>query len=276
MVVNLKNFIAPRVGLWSAGKSCIIMLIVKDQEFLRAFGERVRAERDRQGISRRALAGQAGISERYIAQLESGNGNASILIIRQIAAALQIPLIRLLGTEETPRTSRIALIGLRGAGKSTLGAALSQALAIPFFELDREIERRSGTSLGSIFDLYGQQAYRRYEQEALQELLEGQQRFVVAAGGSIVSEASTFDLLLRHCFTVWVRTTPDEHMSRVLAQGDKRPMAGSGQAMDDLRRILQERTPLYAKADLAVDTTGVTVAETVREIVQRAGAISAL
>jgi len=252
------------------------MLIVKDQEFLRAFGERVRAERDRQGISRRALAGQAGISERYIAQLESGNGNASILIIRQIAAALQIPLIRLLGTEETPRTSRIALIGLRGAGKSTLGAALSQALAIPFFELDREIERRSGTSLGSIFDLYGQQAYRRYEQEALQELLEGQQRFVVAAGGSIVSEASTFDLLLRHCFTVWVRTTPDEHMSRVLAQGDKRPMAGSGQAMDDLRRILQERTPLYAKADLAVDTTGVTVAETVREIVQRAGAISAL
>jgi len=252
------------------------MLIVKDQEFLRAFGERVRAERDRQGISRRALAGHAGISERYIAQLESGNGNASILIIRQIAAALQIPLTRLLGPEETPRTARIALIGLRGAGKSTLGAALSQALSVPFFELDREIERRSGTSLGSIFDLYGQQAYRRYEQEALQELLEGQQRFVVAAGGSIVSEASTFDLLLRHCFTVWVRTTPDEHMSRVQAQGDKRPMAGSGQAMDDLQRILQERTPLYAKADLAVDTTGVTVAETVREIVQRAGAISAL
>lgn len=249
---------------------------VTDHEFLQAFGERVRAERDRQRMSRRALAGLAGISERYIAQLESGEGNASILILRHIAAALQVPLTRLLDSGNSPRASRIALIGLRGAGKSTLGAALSKALSIPFFELDREIERRSGTSLGSIFDLYGQQAYRRYEQEALQELLEGQQRFVVAAGGSIVSEASTFDLLLRHCFTVWVRTTPDQHMSRVLAQGDKRPMAGSGQAMDDLQRILQERTPLYERAHLTVETTVATVAETVREIVQRAGAISAL
>ncbi|MEO6486507.1 MAG: helix-turn-helix transcriptional regulator [Thermoanaerobaculia bacterium] len=250
-----------------------------DREFLRAFGERVRGERAQRGMSRRLLASHAGISERYIAQLESGKGNVSILILRQIAAALGLPLTRLMEPEEAPRLSRahrIALIGLRGAGKSTLGAALSGELAIPFFELDGEIERRSGTTLGSIFDLYGQQAYRRYETEALRELLGAHPRFIVAAGGSIVSEAATYELLLRHCFTVWVRTSPEEHMSRVLAQGDKRPMAGSGRAMDDLRRILQERTPLYRRADLAVDTTAATVAESTREIARHAGALSAL
>jgi len=132
----------------------------------------------------------------------------------------------------------------------------------PFFELDREVERLSGTPLGSVIELYGQQAYRRYELQALQELLAAHPRFIVATGGSLVSEPATYDLLLRNCYTVWVKTTPEEHMQRVLAQGDLRPMAGSQQAMDDLRRILNERSELYGRADIAIDTTGKSVEET--------------
>lgn len=273
-----------------------------DEDLLRAFGERLRGERARRGMSRKLLADHAGISERYVTQIESGKGNVSMLILRQIAAALGLPLARLVANEtEAPemtllrqflarlspaqlreayaslatsfasdasvsRAGRIALIGLRGAGKTTLGAALAQVRNVPFFELDREIERLSGTSLGPLIEMYGQHAYRRYELQALQELLDTHPRFVVATGGGIVSEAATYELLLRHCFTVWVRTTPDEHMARVIAQGDHRPMAGSAQAMGDLRRILEERTPLYARADLTIDTTGASVAESVEEI----------
>jgi XRE family transcriptional regulator, aerobic/anaerobic benzoate catabolism transcriptional regulator len=260
-----------------------------DPQFLRRFGERIRAERARRGMSRRLLAHHAGISERYLTQLESGKGNVSIVLLRHIASALGLPLARLLEDEppemtlvrqllsrmspeqlketydsltaDTSRDDRIALVGLRGAGKSTLGAALAESLSIPFFELDREVERLSGTALGSVIELYGQQAYRRYELQALQELLATHPRFIVATGGSLVSETATYELLLRSCFTVWVRTTPEEHMQRVLAQGDLRPMAGSQQAMDDLRRILDERSELYGKADLAIDTTGKTVQE---------------
>jgi len=275
-----------------------------NDEFLRAFGERVRGERARRGMSRRLLAHHAGISERYVTQLESGKGNVSILILRQIASALGLPLTRLVeeaeqGPEMTllrqflarlspaqlkdayaslagwftsdasvSRTHRIALIGLRGAGKTTLGTALAHALDVPFFELDREIERLSGTSLGSILELYGQHAYRRYELQALHELIEKHPQFIVATGGSIVSETATYELLLRHCFTVWVRTTPEEHMARVIAQGDRRPMAGSAQAMDDLRRILEERTPFYSRADMSLDTHGATEADSVRELLE--------
>jgi XRE family aerobic/anaerobic benzoate catabolism transcriptional regulator len=276
-----------------------------DDAYLRSFGERIRAERARRGMSRKLLADHAGISERYISQLESGKGNVSILLLRQIAAALGIPLGRLL-EDESPspemtlvrqflarlsaaqlkeayaslatrfasdatvsRKDRIAFVGLRGAGKTTLGTAVAQAREVPFFELDREVERLSGTSLGAILELYGQQAYRRYELQALQELLESEPRFVVATGGGIVSEAATYELLLRNCFTVWVRTTPEEHMARVIAQGDRRPMAGSQQAMDDLRRILEERTPLYARADLVIDTAGVREEVTVRELLRK-------
>lgn len=279
--------------------------IAHDDAYLRAFGERVRAERARRGMSRKLLADHAGISERYISQLESGKGNVSILLLRQIAAALGLPLSRLV-EDESPspemtlvrqflarlspaqlkeayaslatrfaadatvsRRERIAFVGLRGAGKTTLGTAIAQAREVPFFELDREVERLSGTSLGAILELYGQQAYRRYELQALQELLAGEPRFVVAAGGGIVSEAATYELLLRNCFTVWVRTTPEEHMARVIAQGDRRPMAGSQQAMDDLRRILDERTPLYARADLVIDTAGVREEVTVRELLRK-------
>lgn len=272
-----------------------------DEQFLRAFGERIRGERARRGMSRKLLADHAGISERYLTQLESGKGNVSIVLLRRIAEALNLPLTRLV--EDAPpspelelvrqflsrltpaqlrdvyesltakeasasRAQRIALVGLRGAGKTTLGAKAAEALQLPFFELDREIERISGTALGSILELYGQQAYRRYELQALQELLAAQPRFVVATGGSLVSETATYELLLRSCFTVWVRTTPEEHMRRVLAQGDLRPMAGSQQAMDDLRRILEERTELYGRADLVLDTTGTRPEKSVRELLK--------
>jgi XRE family transcriptional regulator, aerobic/anaerobic benzoate catabolism transcriptional regulator len=263
-----------------------------DEEFLRAFGQRVRAERARRGMSRRLLAHHAGISERYITQLESGKGNISILLLRHVADALGLPLTRLVDEQEvtpelpllrqflsrlTPaqvkeahaslqalfasdaslqRNQRIAFIGLRGAGKSTLGAMLAKARGVPFFELDREIERLSGSQIGVILEMYGQQAYRRYELQALQELLNEQPAFVLATGGSLVSETETFELLLRHCFTVWIQATPASHMVRVMAQGDYRPMKGSEQAMDDLRRILDERAPLYARADVAIETPG--------------------
>ncbi|HEX2061747.1 MAG TPA: helix-turn-helix transcriptional regulator [Thermoanaerobaculia bacterium] len=273
-----------------------------DESFLRAFGERIRAERARRGMSRKLLADHAGMSERYITQIESGKGNISIVLLRHVAAALGLPLARLV-EDETPspemtlvrqflarlspaqlkeahaslaarfasdasvlRTQRIALVGLRGAGKTTLGAALAKANDVPFFELDREIERLSGATMGVVVELYGQQAYRRYELQALQELLEAHPRFVVATGGSLVSETETYELLLRHCFTVWIRATPEEHMSRVIAQGDRRPMAASEQAMDDLRRILDERTPLYARADVVIDTSGKSENESLREL----------
>jgi XRE family transcriptional regulator, aerobic/anaerobic benzoate catabolism transcriptional regulator len=279
---------------------------LNDPEFLTAFGNRIRGERARRGMSRKLLAHHAGISERYLTQLESGKGNVSVLLLRHLADALGVPLGRLVDDEppspemtlvrqflarlspeqlndayvdltarfaddaQVLRAGRVALVGLRGAGKTTLGSAAAKELQVPFFELDKEIERLSGTSLGSILELYGQQAYRRYELQALQELLAAQPRFIVATGGSLVSESATFELLLRSCFTVWVRTTPEEHMQRVLAQGDLRPVsqagAGSQQAMDDLRRILEERSELYGRADLVIDTTGKETSESVRQL----------
>ena len=267
-----------------------------DQEVLRAFGERIRGERARRGMSRRLLAQHAGISERYLTQLESGKGNVSIVLLRHVAGALGVPLGRLIEGPLSPeleflsrmspvqlreiystlqeadasRAQRIALIGLRGAGKTTLGARAAEALGVPFVELDREIERLAGTALGAILELYGQQAYRRYELQALQELLAAHPRFVVATGGSLVSEAATYELLLRNCFTVWVRATPEEHMQRVVDQGDLRPMAGSQQAMDDLRRILDERRELYGRADAVLDTTGKPVEKSVQELLGKA------
>jgi XRE family aerobic/anaerobic benzoate catabolism transcriptional regulator len=235
------------------------------------------------------------VSERYLAQLEGGQGNVSILLLRQIAGALALPLTELLtedsdesaelvlttqflkqlprqklaavrsqlvrdyGNARDERMKRIALIGLRGAGKSTLGAKLARALAVPFVELDREIEREAGTSLSEIFLLYGQAGYRRYERRCLEKIFERTERAVIATGGSIVSEPGTYELLLSSCFTVWLKAAPEEHMARVIAQGDTRPMAGNDQAMEDLRRILEGRAMLYGQADVVVDTAGKSV-----------------
>jgi XRE family aerobic/anaerobic benzoate catabolism transcriptional regulator len=275
-------------------------------------GERIREARSRRGMSRRILARDSAVSERYLAQLEAGLGNISIALLRQIAHAMGLPisdlvregpdrpveltlLIQTLGrlspqelsqarkllTEqfgaaaESERHHRVALIGLRGAGKSTLGARLAKELRVPFIELDREIEREAGAQLGEIFDLYGQAAYRRYERRALENVIERHDRAVIATGGSIVSEAATFDLLLSACYTIWLTADPEEHMSRVIAQGDYRPMAGNEEAMDDLRRILTGRNSLYSKADATVSTSGKKPEQSYKELRALVGTLAA-
>lgn len=265
--------------------------------FLTALGDRVRSLRARKGMTRRDLANASDVSERHLASLEGGVGNASVLILRQIAHSLDCQIAELLGDETTAspewllirdllrnrsdeelrrgrlalaetygeagthsaRSRRIALIGLRGAGKSSLGQRLANALDAPFVELNREIERVSGCGLAEIHNLLGPNAYRRYERRALEETIQLYPDAVIATPGGIVSDASTFNLLLSNCFTVWLKASPEEHMNRVIAQGDLRPMSGNvgnSEAMDDLKRILAGRAAFYSKADIAFDTSG--------------------
>jgi len=229
--------------------------------YLAVLGERVRTLRQRRGMTRKALSAAAAVSERHLANLEVGLGNASILVLLQVAQALQCPLASLLDDGSAPsragaaRPLRVALIGLRGAGKSTLGGMLADALELPFIELSREVERLAGCRTGEILALYGQTAYRRYERRALQEALRSHAQAVIATPGGLVSDAGSFDLLLAQCRTVWLRASPKDHMERVLAQGDLRPMSASREAMDDLRRILASREALYARASLHLDTS---------------------
>jgi XRE family aerobic/anaerobic benzoate catabolism transcriptional regulator len=226
--------------------------------YLIALGERVRLLRARRGLSRKAAAARAQVSERHWANLESGMGNASILVLLQVAKALQCNLVSLL--EESPQTGlaprqHIALIGLRGAGKSTLGKRLAKELGYVFVELSRVIEQLAGCSISEIHGLYGPQAYRRYERRALEDSLAQNPLAVLATPGGLVSDDASFQLLLAQCFTVWLQATPEDHMARVVAQGDTRPMAASPEAMGDLRRILQDRSPYYARADWQLDTS---------------------
>jgi XRE family aerobic/anaerobic benzoate catabolism transcriptional regulator len=267
------------------------------EAYLRRVGDRVRLGRARRGMSRKVLSQASGVSERYLAELERGAGNASLLVLRQIADALSIEASALISdaperpidltlalhqlerlspaelaearhllTERFGKSSpnahgRIALIGLRGAGKTTLGQLASEALAVPFIELDREIERASGMELSEIFSTHGQAMFRQLERQCLETVVQRYERAVIATGGSLVTEPATYDLLLSTCFVVWLKTTPDQHMNRVLAQGDLRPMAEGPQAMDDLKAILESRTPLYAKAAAEVNTAEKTQAQ---------------
>lgn len=261
--------------------------------FLAALGERVRSLRSRRGLTRKAVALAAGVSERHLANLEYGVGNASILVLLQVAGALQCSLAELIGdvTTASPewllirelledldetalrrvrvsigeilgtggdnaaRSSRVALIGLRGAGKSTLGKMLGDDLDFPFVELSREIEKFAGCSIAEIQALYGMNAYRRYERRALEEAIQIYPEAVIATPGGMVSDAATFNLLLAHCTTVWLHADPEDHMKRVTAQGDLRPMAASNEAMDDLKRIVAGRAAFYSKADYRLDTS---------------------
>jgi XRE family aerobic/anaerobic benzoate catabolism transcriptional regulator len=271
--------------------------------YLRRLGERVRTLRHQRGITRKALAQHAKVSERYLAQLEVGKGNCSIVLLRRIARAIGLPVTQLvhdgaeppldlvlltqflerlppdmlvearkLVTEHFSSPSedrrRIALIGLRGGGKSTLGRLLAEHLDVPFIELDREIERRSGANLSEIFDMFGQETFRRAEREALDEVLRRHPHFVIATSGSIVTEPGTLELLLASCFTIWVRAEPEEHMKRVMAQGDMRPMANNARAMEDLVSILKSREPLYAKAEAVLATTGKTPEQNLAELLR--------
>lgn len=269
-----------------------------EAEFLEALGRRVRDKRGQRGMSRKVLARVSGISERYIAQLEGGKGNVSIVLLRRVATAMSAhlddlvpcaeassdwPMFRdLLRTADRDQIGRardalsgerrrgmqsaggfdgIALIGLRGAGKSTLGRILADCIGWRFIELNKEIERENGLSIAEIIALYGQDGFRRMEQTSLTALLSRNDPIVLATGGGIVSEPLTFDLILSSFHTVWIKAEPEEHMSRVRKQGDLRPMADDRSAMAELRTILKSREPLYSRADAVVDTARLSVAE---------------
>ena len=242
----------------------------QDALYLGRLGERVRAWRNAHGVTRRLLAESSGVSERYLAQLEAGRGNISVLLLRRVARAMRVPMEDLVREEPAARSARIAFVGLRGAGKSTLGAKLAQALGMPFVELDREVEKEAGAKLDEVFALYGQDAFRRFERRALERVLDQNERAVIATGGGLVTEPSTYELLLEHCFCVWLKASPQEHMSRVVAQGDLRPFSGRAQgrsaALDEIRKLLADRERLYARAPLALDTSGRTVRQTLQEL----------
>ena len=266
----------------------------KRSPFLEALGERVRNLRSRKGMTRRAVALAADVSERHLANLEYGTGNVSVLVLLQVANALQCSLAELLGdvTTTSPewllirellskrseadlrrarvqlgdmfgeggnaqeRKNRIALIGLRGAGKTSLGQRLAADLGFPFIELSREIEQFAGCQISEIHNLYGANAYRRYERRALEEAIQIYPDVVIATPGGLVSDSANFNLLLSHCTTVWLQADAADHMGRVAAQGDMRPMAASKEAMEDLKRILEGRSAFYSKADLSINTSG--------------------
>jgi XRE family transcriptional regulator, aerobic/anaerobic benzoate catabolism transcriptional regulator len=264
-----------------------------------ALGERVRALRARRAVTRKALAATAQVSERHLANLEGGQGNASVLILEAVASALDCSLAELMGDETTATPewllirellqgksqtqlkdahralsglfesnapvspTQIALVGLRGAGKSTLGAGLAKALGYVFVELNTVIEGLAACKVAEIHALYGANAYRRYERRALEETLDAHAKVVIATPGGLVSDTAALSVLLKRCTTVWLQATPEEHMGRVLAQGDKRPMKGNREAMDDLRRILKEREAFYAKASMSFSTTDKSVQDSV-------------
>lgn len=233
-------------------------------------------QRARRGMTRKALAQQSGVSERFISAVETGTGNGSILLLRAIAQALNVPLMAVLEDEAPaepappPRAEgyrrRVALIGLRGAGKSTLGPLLAARIGIPFVQLDREIERVAGMGLGEILELHGQAGFRRLEHDVLAALLGAHPALVLEAGGGVVAEQATYAALRAGCFTIWLKATPEEHMQRVVDQGDLRPMRDNRHALDDLRAILASREALYSLADACVDTAGRAPHECLREL----------
>lgn len=242
----------------------------EDQEesaYLSRLGARVRAWRAEHAMTRKTLALASGVSERYLAQLESGLGNISVLLLRKLAHAMQVPVELLVREQDAgQRAGRIALVGLRGAGKSTLGAKLAQTLGVPFIELDREVEKEAGAPLGEVFSMYGQEAFRRFERKALARVLQSHPRAVIAAGGGLVNDPDTYDLLLDHCTCVWLKATPEEHMARVMAQGDVRPFKGSPAALEEIRRLLADRDRLYARAGAAISTSGRTPKQSLAEL----------
>jgi len=273
------------------------------QAYLAALGQRVREARAKRGMARRILARDSGVSERYLAQLESGAGNPSIAVLRQIAMAVDYPLadlvvgvgdggpdfariLRLLETaprSEMPKIraqvellltgkggrdkrQRVSLIGLRGAGKSTLGRMLAERFDFPFIELDRLVEQEYGGSIGEILALSGQPAFRRHERRCLEAVIRDHDSVVIATGGGIVSEAATFSLLLEKTHTVWIAASPEEHLGRVISQGDLRPMAKNEEAMEDLKAILKAREPYHRMADVTLQTSGRTIAESLDQL----------
>jgi len=277
----------------------------QEEAYLRALARKIREARAQRGMTRSSLAADSGVSLRFLAQLESGQANPSILILRRIAAAMGFPaddllsdqplrpveqrlLMQLMNRLSEPdlraarellarhfgydgsnvQGSYITLIGLRGAGKTTLGHRLAKHLGVPFFELDREVEREYGATIGEILQLHGQPGYRRFEREALQRVLAEHPSAVIETGGGLAADPQTLRLLLEGSVAVWIRATPEEHMQRVIDQGDLRPMARSREAMSELKDILAAREPFYRQAHLHLDTSSRTVDQSFRELVE--------
>lgn len=243
---------------------------VETQSVLRSLGASVRELRETRGLSRRELAGRSGLSERFLAQVESGEGNPSVVSLLQIARALGTTGALLLAAPV--KRGAIALLGLRGAGKTSIGRALSKKLKLQFVELDHNIEQAAGLSLQEIFVVHGETYYRELEFQAIGRLFPREDPVVIAAGGGIITHRESFDSLREHARTVWLKADPEEHWNRVVAQGDHRPMENDPLAMERLRSLLAAREPLYASADFTVDTTGRTIADVVREICEWARA----
>ena len=233
--------------------------------YLSLLGDRVRAWRSENGMTRKALSAASGVSERYLAQLEAGEGNISVLLLRKVARAMGVP-VESLVREDEPEQKPIALLGLRGAGKSTLGAKLAESMKIPFVELDREVEKEAGAALGEVFALYGQDAFRRFERRALERVLARDERAVIAVGGGLVTDTASYKMLLERCVCVWLKASPEEHMARVIAQGDMRPFKGRSAALDEIRQLLADRDDLYRRADLVLDTSGKTARTSFAEL----------
>ncbi len=270
------------------------------EELMARVGERVRKARELKGLPRRVVSEMSGVSPRYLAQLEAGEGNISIGLLQRLAIALDHRIEWLVGEEdpwtseavrvadlyrasptetrqkvlamlspappESLRAHRICLIGLRGAGKSTLGAMASQALRVPFVELNREIEEQSGMPVTELLALYGQEGYRKLEAQAVSRVIATYDALILAVAGGIVSEPDTYKTLLAHFHTIWLKARPDEHMTRVLAQGDTRPMAGNPEAMAQLKSILRSREALYEQAGAALDTSGKPLQSSLEEL----------
>ena len=272
------------------------------EALLARVGERVRRAREMRGLPRRVISENSGVSMRYLAQLESGEGNISIALLQKVAMALDLPIEWLLGEEdpwnsealrvaelfrgataetrrrvhaalapeppESLRANRVCLVGLRGAGKSTLGAIAGQTLGVPFLELNREIEDHSGMPVNELLALYGQEGYRTLEAQAIDRVIAKHSSVILAVAGGIVSDPSSYNAVLSHFHTIWVKASPEEHMSRVQRQGDLRPMAGNPEAMEQLRAILKSRETLYRQADAELDTSGKAVDISAAELIE--------
>jgi XRE family transcriptional regulator, aerobic/anaerobic benzoate catabolism transcriptional regulator len=235
-------------------------------DLLRSLGQRARARRLERGWTLREVAERSGVSPRFLVQLEAGRGNISVRRLADVARALEITPAALIALPSEQNEPVIALLGLRGAGKTTIGRRLARRLRIPFVELDRRIELVANLSLTELFSLHGEEYYRRLERETLQAVLEDRRPLVLATGGGIVTAADTYALLRRSALTVWLRATPEDHWNRVVRQGDRRPMADHPQAMSDLRSLLAAREPLYAAAAHTVETSARPIDRIVEEI----------
>jgi len=241
------------------------------QVLLASVGTAVRRLREERTLTRRELAQRSGVSERFLAELEGGQGNISVARLQDVARALGSSAGELLYSAQHERTDRrvIALVGLRGAGKSTIGRALANRLRVPFVEMDSLVEKEAGIPLSAIFQLHGEAYYRRLAREVLTSFLAETDAAVLATGGGIVTDPGSFKLLQKRCRTVWLQATPEDHWQRVLEQGDVRPGAASPHAQDELRALLKARQTLYSQAELSVDTSRLGINEAVSELTRQ-------